>query len=189
VKKKRTGLKITLGVLGLVLVLCCGGITVFAIPILQEYPATVSAPETLDGMTQLTDSTIRNSADKLRDDLKTKFGADNAIAAIYAPSGDRTKPVFLVAATHLIINPESQLDEAFDSLGTSRVNMTNATTVDPGSMGGYAKCGEAKISGITVGTCAWADHGSVGIVMAFNQDAARTGALLRTARPLVLDRG
>jgi hypothetical protein len=47
--------------------------------------------------------------------------------------------------------------------------MTNVTDVDPGPMGGFAKCGMLKINSIPTAACAWADEGSFVTVMWYNK--------------------
>jgi hypothetical protein len=188
VKKKHTGLKITLGILGALIVLCGVGGVVVARPYLSQYPATLSTPDSIDGMNKLDDPTFQQISDEMVAELKSQANGSSTLGAIYAPGDDPKQAVILAGVTALFVNTGSQIDSAFSSMGTGEVQVTNVASVDAGSMGGSARCGGAESSDISIGVCVWADHGSVGLVMAFGRTPAQTADLMRTIRPIVLHR-
>jgi hypothetical protein len=188
VKKRRTGLKITLSILGALIVLCGVGAIVIGRPYLSQYPATLSTPDQVAGMSKLDDPTFKQISDGMVNDLKTQANATSTLGAIYAPGNDPRRAVILAGVTALFVNPGSQIDDAFSGMGTSDLKVTGVASVDPGSMGGSAKCGGTSVSGTSIGICVWADHGSLGLVMAFGRTPAQTGDLMRTVRPIVLHR-
>jgi hypothetical protein len=188
-RKRHTGLKITLGVLGGLLVLCGVGGYLVARPIISEYPATLSAPDSVAGLQKLTDPQFQQLSDEMTASLKSTIKASSAIGAFYAPNGDKTHAVLVAGAATLILNPGTQLDGAFQGLASSDLSVSNVGSVDAGSMGGKAECGRAETSGIPIGVCAWVDHGAVGMVIAFSHTPAETADLMRTIRPQVEHRG
>lgn len=188
-RKRHTGLKITLGVLAGLLVLCGVGGYLLVRPYLGEYPATLSAPDSVAGLQKLTDPQFQQLSDEMTTSLKSSIKASSAIGAFYAPNGDKTHAVLVAGATTLILNPGTQLKGAFDGLASSDLTVTGTGSVDAGPMGGTAECGQAETSGIPIGVCAWADHGSVGMVIAFSHTPAETADLMRTIRPQVEHRG
>lgn len=189
VRKRHTGLKITLAVLVVLLVACGIGGFLVVRPVLAEYPATLSAPDTLAGMRKLTDPQFQQLSNELTSELKTTVHGTSAIGAFYAPNGDKPHSVMVAGATTLILNPGTQLKAAFTGLASSDLKVANVAAADAGDMGGQARCGSASADEVAMGVCAWADHGSVGMVVAYNRSAADTAQLMRTIRPLVLHRG
>lgn len=188
-RKRHTALKIILGVLAGLLVLCGVGGYLVARPIISEYPATLSAPDSVAGLQKLTDPQFQQLSDEMTSSLKSDIKASSAIGAFYAPNGDKTHAVLVAGAATLILNPGTQLKGAFQGLASSDLSVSNIGSVDPGSMGGKAECGQAESSGIPIGVCAWVDHGAVGMVIAFSHTPAETADLMRTIRPQVEHRG
>ncbi len=187
--RRHTGLKITLGVLAVLLLFCGIGAVLVAQPVLKEYPATLSAPDTIAGMPKLDDPAFQTLGVELSGQLEDSIDASSTLAAFYAPDGDRTRVVMLAGATKLMFNPGTQLDDAFKGFESTDLTVTDVSPVDAGSMGGSAKCGRGEAAGIGIGVCVWADHGSVGVVFAFNHDPGETADLMRKIRPEVLHRG
>jgi hypothetical protein len=189
-KKRRTGLKIALLVLAVLVVFGFGGGYLALRPILSQYPAKLTTPDTVVGMSRLTDPENQQLADKVSSELKSAAGADTTVAAFYAPNGDPDKAVALVGATHFIRNPASGVDDTFTGFSKgSDLTVTNLISIDPGPMGGFAKCGQAVTSGVALAICVWGDYGSVGIVVGYTRSIAETADLMRAIRPLVLHRG
>ena len=189
-RKRHTGLKITLGVLGALIILCgVGGFLVIR-PFVGEYPATLSAPDSVAGMQKITDPQFQQLGDTMTTELKTQTQATSAIGAFYAKGDDKTHAVMVAGVTKLILNPGTQMHEAFTGMSAGgQMSIDNVGDVDPGSMGGTAECGSAKVSDISMGVCAWADHGALGMIVAYNHTQAETADLMRTIRPQVQHRG
>src|SRR5690348_13427309 len=156
VKKKRTGLKVTLGILGALVVVCgvlCG---VFGYPILSESGAKITAPATLPGGLTKDDSQENQTTDdELERDLKSDVGATDAVAGFYKDAQDDTKPVLMVAATTLILFPSSEIDDAFKGIQQSDLQISNITKYPAGKLGGYVKCGTGTTSGVNIVACVW----------------------------------
>lgn len=189
VRKRHTGLKITLSILGVLLVLCALGGFFIGRPVLEQYPATLSAPTTLAGMEKLTDPSLDQVSNEMVAQFQSQLHPTSAVGAFYAPPNDRTHAVMLAGVTSFFLFPGDQLDTAFKAAGQGDLTITSLSDVDPGSMGGAAKCATAKTADIAMSMCAWADCGSLGMVVAYNRGIHETADLLRTIRPEVLRRG
>jgi hypothetical protein len=190
VRKRHTGLKITLPIVGALLVLCAVGGFLVGKPILDQYPATLTAPQTVAGMWKQTDSDLATAAEKMVTSLTTALHPSSAIGAFYAPNNDRRQLVLVAGVTSLILSHGKQIDDAFAGESRTGIPMSGIATVDPGPMGGAAKCGEGTDStGALVSLCVWADYGSLGLVVAYNRQPAEAAELMRRIRADVLHRG
>jgi hypothetical protein len=105
---------------------------------------------------------------------------DDQTIGFYAADSDPGRPVLVAAATHLILNPGSQLDA-----GLRAIQVGTVVRVDPGFLGGTTECGHTR-DGLLV--CAWADHGSIGLVAGYGRDVDDTAALMREVRAEILHR-
>jgi hypothetical protein len=186
VKKKRRGLKITLGILG-ALALVCGVLScVIGYPIVKESGAKIAAPDTLPGgLTKDDSSENQTTVDQLESDLKSDVGATDAVAAFYKDGQDDTKPVLMVAATTLILFPSSEIDDAFKGIQESDLKIGGITTYPAGNLGGYVKCGSGTTSDVAIAACVWTDHGSAGIAFFFKRPVAESASLFVKIREAV----
>ena len=87
-------------------------------------------------------------------------GATNSVGAFYGVVAKRNM-VFIAAVEAPIPNPEEQLEDSF-AASFGGLKLSNVVDVEPGPLGGRARCGDAKMSGEKVAVCAWADEGSGG---------------------------
>jgi hypothetical protein len=185
-KKKRTGLKVTLGIVAAVIVVCGIASCAIGYPILSQQGATVSAPQELPGnLVKDADDEMQSTIDGLEKQLKSDLNADQVAAAFYKDTQDDTRPVLLVAATTLILQPEKELNSAFKGINSSDLQISNITKYDAGKLGGYLKCGGGKTSDIDVAACVWTDHGSAGIAFFFKRTVDDSAALFRQIRETV----
>jgi hypothetical protein len=173
---RQTVRRTALGVLVAVLALLAVGF-VLGQPILREYPAHLNRPTAVAGMAMLTDAHHRALAKQMHDRQATIAGIDDTSAAFYASDTDPTRPVLVLAATTFDLFPGRDIDRAFTALDGKLVG---ATAVDPGYMGGTAKCAQTPDQAQSV--CAWADHGSAGIVFGYGRDVPDTARLMRDIR-------
>ncbi|MEH0936509.1 hypothetical protein [Micromonospora psammae] len=133
------------------------------------------APKTLAGRAKSTDPELRKLADGMVKDMKsTVRNESGAIGAFYG-SPTRRNMIMVAGATGFVLDPESELDEAVEGLSGS-LAVRKTSTVDPGPLGGAARCGDGRASGVSLGVCAWADQGSVGIIVMFFSTGAKAKA-------------
>ena len=162
---------------------------VYIRPILAEYPATLSTPDSVAGMPRLIDERFQEVSDQMTASLRAQAGADRSMAAFYAPDGLPSRAVLVFVGTRLLLDPASAVGEVLAGFGSrSGLVVAGVTSVSPGAMGGVARCGSAAIGSQPLALCAWGDHGSLGVVLGFERSITETADLLRTARPLVLHR-
>ncbi|MEU7821867.1 hypothetical protein [Catellatospora sp. NPDC049133] len=126
---------------------------------------TVVAPATLAGRPKSTDPQLETVTDTMKSSFEATLpSATGAVAAFY---GDQAKRdlVMIFAASARITDPGQEVDAAFAGMGTSGVVATGIVPVDAGPLGGEAKCGSAKTEAVPLVVCAWADKGSLGMVV------------------------
>jgi len=178
----------------LVVLLAVLGVTGFLIgrPYFTEYPATLTLPDTLVGHERSTNSELRQAADQAVAELRRDIELNDAVADFYQDSADETRIVWLIGGTKFIMNPGAEIDSAFRSVGSSGdFTMAAPTDVDPGPLGGVARCSKASLaetSQLPIAVCAWADHGALVIVMFFNRTTDESAVLLRQIRAQIQSR-
>ncbi|GAA2625686.1 hypothetical protein GCM10010399_66450 [Dactylosporangium fulvum] len=183
--KKGKGLKITLGVVGGVFLICAIAACVFLYPVFSESGAHVTAPPTLPGkLTKQDDRDMQKLVDQMENDLKTGLGTTDEVAVGIYSDGDLDKIVVLVAAASVILFPDTELDNAFKGFST----LGASTEYDPGKWGGTLKCATGTSDNTKMTMCAWADHGSLGIGVFNNRGESESAALFRDIRDIVQSR-
>ncbi len=193
--KKSRALPITLISIAVVLVLCVGGGTAAFLlvrnttgnivetlesaaptpdrtteptadptPTEQANTITIVEPKTLGGRPKLTDKQFAGVADQLQSELSQVPGATNTVGALYGTP--RKKDLVVVAGVEApVADPEKELDGTFFGAGVGGLDVTGITDVEPGPLGGEARCGKTQSAGVDLAFCAWADEGSVGWIM------------------------
>ncbi|MEV4655768.1 hypothetical protein [Micromonospora sp. NPDC049301] len=192
-KKSKVG-KIVLIVLAVVLVLCLGGaaITWFAVKdevgdVVDATKTRVVAPATLAGRPKIDDPELQKLSDDLVAEMKSTV--QNETSAVGAFYGDPAKEdlVMIAGTSGLMADPKKELDTAVTGLSTE-LGVATMATVDPGPLGGDARCGDGKTDGVPLGVCVWADKGSVGLVVMFFKSGAEAQAEFATIRGQVEQR-
>ena len=187
-KKSKVG-RIILIVLAVVLVLCGGGVAVAYFALKDEVSGVVAAtqtrlvtPDTVAGRPRITEPELQTVADAMVASMKeAQPGANSTVGAFY---GDPAKRDLLMVAgvAALVADPAKELDAAMGGLGTSGVEVTNLKSIEPGPLGGVAKCGDAEAEGIPLGVCVWADHGSLGVIGLYFKTGAEAEAEFQKIR-------
>ncbi|MEU7616103.1 hypothetical protein AB0B27_08400 [Micromonospora rifamycinica] len=135
-------------------------------------PIRLVTPSTLGGRAKSTDPELRRIADQMVRDMKSEVRNETgAVSAFYGSAASRNM-VMMAGASGPVILPEQELNDAVKGLGTS-LAVTKMSTIEPGPLGGVAKCGDGKASGIALGVCVWADHGSVGMIVMYFSSATK----------------
>jgi hypothetical protein len=185
--RRGKGLKITLGILGALFLVCALGCGIFLWPVLSASGTTVTAPATLPGgLNKETSDTMQKIVDEMERDLRNDVGDVDQVAAGIYTDGDATKPVIVVAATSTIVFPDSEVDDAFKGFGSSTSGSVGSPVSYPaGDLGGTVKCATGEDEEVAMTLCAWADHGSVGIAIFIGRDLAEASDLFLKIRPAV----
>jgi hypothetical protein len=181
-KKSKAG-KIILIVLAVVLVLCGGGVAIAYFAVKDEVTGAVAAaqtrlvtPDTLAGRPRNNDPALQTLADTMVTTMKgSQPGATSTIGAFYGDPGKRDL-LMIAGASALVTDPAKELDVAITDLGEGDLKITNVASVEPGPLGGVAKCGDVNAEGVPLGVCVWADHGSVGVIALYFKTGAQAQA-------------
>ncbi|SCG17663.1 hypothetical protein GA0070610_3983 [Micromonospora echinofusca] len=135
----------------------------------------VVTPETLAGRPKSTEPTLRKAADDMVRELRASVRGETGVAGAFYGSADERNMVMVIAAASFVLNPERELDDTIKGI-SKNLAVTKMTTIAPGPQGGLAKCGDGESAGVPLGVCAWADHGSVGMIVMFFSSAAASAA-------------
>jgi hypothetical protein len=165
---------------------CCGGVTLWAKPFYDEYPASIAAEADVPGLARSEDDARQKTADTLLGKVESEQWDEASYSVIYTDS--RQRGATLLATTRFIFDPEKNLTATFASL-TGDLKITGDAEVDAGTLGGYKRCGTGTLSGRTVAVCGWADHGSLAVAVFGNRSIDESSTLLDTIRAAVLKRG
>jgi hypothetical protein len=177
-KKSNVG-KIVLIILAVLLVLCAGGgaAAYFLLRDRVEAASTrVVAPETLAGRSKITQPDLQVASDAMVAGLKADMpDATSTVAAYYGDvlAGDL---IMIAAVSGIVANPAAEVDQTFADLPGAGMAVTNIQSVDPGPLGGEAKCGDGTAQGMSVGICSWADLGSIGLILMYNKTGAEAAS-------------
>ena len=125
---------------------------------------TVVEPKRLGGRPKLTDEQFARIAEDLEDELSEAPGATTSVGALYGTVAKRDIVVIAGVAAP-VDDPGKELTGTFFGAGVGGLDVTGITEVEPGPLGGEAKCGKADASGVNMALCAWADEGSVGWII------------------------
>ncbi|MEJ3744494.1 hypothetical protein WEI85_14500 [Actinomycetes bacterium KLBMP 9797] len=170
--RKSSAGKIVLIVLSVVLILCVGGaVTGFVLlkddvkDVVEATGTRVVEPETLGGRAKITDPTIQTQIDNTITSMKDALpGATSTVGRAY---GDVAKQemVMVMAVSHFSADPEDTMNDALSGMRQGGLVSDNMASVDPGPLGGVAKCGDGSASGIDFAICSWTDKGSWGAII------------------------
>jgi hypothetical protein len=175
--KKRSVWKIIGLVVAIVVVLCVSGIGIVVFnnrgTIADVAAATkikVVEPAALGSRPKTTDPTLTSALDGASAEMKKEQGVTGTAAAFY---GDAKKLdlVMVVAASSIGGSAQDRYDAMVKGLG-SDFTVSNLKDVEPGPLGGIAKCGDGSTSGVPLGVCMWADSGSFAMLVLFNKTGA-----------------
>lgn len=176
-KKSRAG-RIVLIVLAVVVVLCLGGGAAVWFLAKDTVGEVVDAsktrlvePETLGGRPKLTEPSLQSAVTQMKAEMQKDVPqATSTVGGFYGNLAKKDM-VMIAGASGVIADPKKELEDAVTGLG-STLGVKQFKTVDAGPLGGDAKCGDGRADGIQVGVCAWADRGSLGMIVIYYKPAA-----------------
>lgn len=136
-------------------------------------------PETLQGRPLNGDSQFDKGRELVRTQLATVGGTDKAYSLVYGTSNDDL--IYVGVAKGSYTNVDYGVDVVIRAVEADRP-IRDYHPVDPGPLGGSAKCGTFTAYGINVGVCAWVDSGTIGELAFYNTDGGKAGRMLAAAR-------
>ena len=121
-----------------------------------------------DQIASLKKSSDQTTAQSLLKQIQTAPGGAQLIAVSYEDSTDNTHTVLIYGGTGPLPpgDPDSQLLAMLGSGTASGVKLGDMSRVDPGPVGGTAKCAPIPGNGKTVINCGWI-KGKTALVMSF----------------------
>jgi hypothetical protein len=175
--KKRSVGKIIALVLVAVVVLCAGGIgTIYYFnrdkvkDVVEASKIRVVEPDKLGTRPKTTDANLNGSLDETLKQVKTDPQVTGTAGAIYGNPA-KLDIVMLIAASSIGGSAQDRYDVMIKGIGGGFA-ITGLKDVDPGPLGGIAKCGDGTVSSVPLGICMWADSGSFAMLMLFNKKGA-----------------
>ncbi|GIJ75315.1 hypothetical protein [Virgisporangium ochraceum] len=165
---------------------CCGGVTLWARPFVDQYPASIATEADVPGLTRSKDDSRQKTADALLGKVESEQWDEASYSVLY--TDNRNRGATLLATTRFVFDPEKDLTARFADL-TGDLKITGDAAVDAGTLGGYKRCGTGTLNGRTVAVCGWADHGSLAVAVFGNRSVDESSTLLDTIRGAVLKRG
>ncbi|MEV0327198.1 hypothetical protein AB0H63_12245 [Micromonospora echinospora] len=193
--KKKSGVgKVLLIVLAVVLVLCVGGgIAIWATvkddvgEVVEATKTRVVAPETLNGRPKVTEPSLVAASEQMAAEIKKDVPeATSQVGGFY---GDPQKNdlVMIVGVSGVMADPEKEMNDAISAI-SGQLGATNMAAVEPGPLGGDAKCGDGSSEGVKLGICVWADRGSLGMVVIYFKTGKEAEAEFGTIRAAIEQR-
>lgn len=177
-----------LGILGLLMVLCCGLCVAAVSPLFGEYPSSVAAtPSEVGGLKRDDNAIVQVIAAEANFRLRASDHVDGSFVNRFEDPRSKERSVIVFGGTGLIWDPEGTLRATIKGAGE---NLWNVTSFPPGKAGGLLKCGDGKDDkGQAVVMCAWIDHGSMGIGVFYGKRSKDDSAgFMRALREAVIIR-
>jgi hypothetical protein len=165
---------------------CCGGVTLWGRPFIDEYPASIANEADVPGLTRSTDAGRQRTADKLLTSVESEQWDEESVTVLY--TDQRQRGATLLATTRFVFDPEKALTDRFATL-TGELQIKGDAEVEAGALGGYRRCGTGTLNNRTVAVCGWADHGSLAVGVFGGRSVTEAAQLLDAIRPAVLKRG
>ncbi|GAA4594255.1 hypothetical protein GCM10023194_60610 [Planotetraspora phitsanulokensis] len=134
----------------------------------------VVEPKTLDGRTKIENEDFRALADQWAVDLKKEIPeATGVFSAFY---GDLTSLISVVGVSAHITDQDAKARQLITSMASDGLKITDMKSVDPGPLGGIAKCGDTTVAGFQGGVCTWADNDTMGMIFTYLKSGEQAAA-------------
>lgn len=130
---------------------------------------SIDEPDTLNGYDKLDADEFDSLTEDLEKEIEGYPGAANAFGAVYGSVAEK-RLIAAFAAEVDIDDPQRMLDVVFQTFSGSN-QLTGVTQASLGSLGGVAQCGTTRADNTDMALCGWADEGSVGMFLFFDETA------------------
>ncbi|MEU4160515.1 hypothetical protein [Actinoplanes sp. NPDC026670] len=130
---------------------------------------SIDEPDTLNGYDKLDADEFDSLTEDLEKEIEGYPGAANAFGAVYGSVAEK-RLIAAFAAEVDIDDPQLMLDVVFQTFSGSN-QLTDVTQASLGSLGGVAQCGTTRADNTDMALCGWADEGSVGMFLFFDETA------------------
>lgn len=128
-------------------------------------------PAALGGYPKSMDRNLTGIAQQSMSELKKEVGkVTSAVGWAYGGDSDTAEAILISGAAGTVEDPTQALDRLFASLP----RLMEVRLVDPGPLGGEARCGKGESTSgaglVEVTGCMWADKNSIGLVTFWSPD-------------------
>jgi hypothetical protein len=183
--RKLTVLKAVLVILLTLIVLFVGAVGITAIVLYgdysAQYPARFAAPARIGALVHVTEPALERGERQVVEQLR-KSGLEAPFAAFYQDESDPTHGVFIAGSTQRVLLPRFEVAGAFHTIQGDGITIKNLQRIDAGKPGGTVQCGTASAANSDSVICAWADHGSVGVIRLGNRTMKEAAGLVSEIR-------
>jgi hypothetical protein len=153
-----------------------------------QYPARFGAPTRIGTLIHTSDPTLRSAEGEVVTQLR-KTGLKQPFAAFYEDEADSQHGIFVAGSTQRVLLPRFEVAAAFHTIQGDGIAVKNLKRVDAGKPGGTVQCGTSQSDGASSAICAWADHGSIGVVRLPNRTVKEATIAVREIRTAAIIRG
>jgi hypothetical protein len=123
----------------------------------QDRRVHLRLPDRIGSLVPSTTPRDTEQADVLLAELRKQNSSIEAVAGFYVDSTDSSKEALVLTWT-------GSFDDLDDALGQVSFAVATTRPVDPGPLGGKARCATGATQFGNTASCAWADYGTVGEV-------------------------
>jgi hypothetical protein len=155
------------------LAIAVGSAAVFKDRIQHSVQTHVVEPKTLDGRPKFVDTDFQALADQTAADVKK--GIPEATGVFTAYYGDPTSLVMIVGVSAHITAQDAKARQLI-AIVADGLKVTNMKPVEPGPLGGVAKCGDASVAGFPSGVCTWVDSDTMGMIFIYLKSGDQAAA-------------
>jgi hypothetical protein len=162
-------------VLGVALLLCGGGsVTAYLLlkddveDVVEATQTRVVAPDTLIGRPKVTDPDLQRQIDSSTAAMRKALpAATSSVGQAYgkkAADGQFEELILVQAVSNVTLDPDKALNDVLTGLKDAGIQADGLAPIDPGPLGGHARCGSNKVGQLELAICVWMDRGSFGMI-------------------------
>ena len=168
-------------------VACCCGVPAayFTWIPAGQFPVTAVLPQRVADLNLRDDGASRRAVERLKQQLRDANALGDVFAGVYADSNG--KRVTLFGTTGLRLAPKADVEAELRRLA-GQFGLRDVQPYDLDETGVHERCGVGSVDGAAVVVCAWADHGSLGTIVANRRSVRDSAALTGIFRNAVLTR-
>ncbi|WP_230689058.1 hypothetical protein ACN26Y_13950 [Micromonospora sp. WMMD558] len=163
---------------------CCGCPAYWAMPMMNQVPASAALPAEVADLRLRQDDRSTAAATKLEAEVRSAHWlASDTFAGVYATGSGKRVTVF--GGTGFWFSPESEADAEIARL-TEQYSLGEPRIIDTGIRGRHERCAVGRADGTDVVVCTSVDHGSIATAVFTRLSVDDSAALLATLREQIV---
>ncbi|MGN9775243.1 hypothetical protein ACTMS0_05635 [Micromonospora sp. H33] len=165
---------------------CCGCPAYWAMPMLNQVPASAALPAEVADLRLRQDDRSAEAAKELEAEVRNAHWlASDTFAGVYTTRSGKRVTVF--GGTGFWFSPQSEADAEIARL-TDQYSLGEPQIIDTGIRGRHDRCAVGRSDGADVVVCTSVDHGSIATAVFTRLSVADSAALLGTLREQIVTR-